>query len=126
MENIIIGLLLLTSVAGLTVIIERGIALRAGRIIPPAVEAALDGCRAPADWQVLQRICEQHPSPLSRLLLQAGDRRKRELEADVEHHRGTAAEHERRRHEPQKPAVGGPRRKAGEQRDHSRHAGPHN
>jgi biopolymer transport protein ExbB len=75
MENIIIGLLLLTSVAGLTVIIERGIALRAGRIIPPAVEAALEGCRAEADWPVLQRICEQHPSPLSRLLLQAGQRR---------------------------------------------------
>jgi biopolymer transport protein ExbB len=71
MENIIIDLLLLTSVIGLTIIIERGIALRAGRIIPPAVETALEGCRAEADWPVLQRICEENPSPLSRLLLQA-------------------------------------------------------
>ena len=72
---IIIGLLVLTSVVGLAVIIERGLALRARGIIPPAVEAALEGCRAPADWPVLQRICEQNPSPLSRLLLQAGQRR---------------------------------------------------
>ena len=75
MEDIIIGALLLTSVVGLAVIIERGLALRAGRIIPPAVEAALQGCRVAADWPVLKRICEENPSPMSRLLLQAGQRR---------------------------------------------------
>jgi len=75
MENIIIGVLLLTSVVGLTVIIERGLALRQARIIPPVVEIGLDGCRSPSDWPALQRICEQNPSPLSRLLLQAGQRR---------------------------------------------------
>jgi biopolymer transport protein ExbB len=75
MENIIIGVLLLTSVVGLTIIIERGLALRQDRIIPPVVEIALDGCRAAPDWPALQRICEQNPSPLSRLLLQAGQRR---------------------------------------------------
>jgi len=93
MEDIIIGVLLLTSIVGLAIIIERGIALRAGRIIPPAVEAALEGCRAAADWPVLQRICEQHPSPLSRLLLQAGQRRswpKAENAGALE----TAARHE--------------------------------
>jgi len=93
MEDIIIGVLLLTSVVGLAIIIERGIALRTGRIIPPAVEAALEGCRAAADWPVLQRICEQHPSPLSRLLLQAGQRRnwpKAENAGALE----TAARHE--------------------------------
>ena len=93
MENIIIGVLLLTSVVGLTIIIERGIALRADRIIPPAVAVALDACRAPADWPALRRICEQNPSPLSRLLLQAGDRRgwpKAENVSALE----TAARHE--------------------------------
>ena len=93
MENIILGVLLLTSVVGLTIIIERGMALRAGRIIPPAVEAALQGCRVAADWPVLQRICEQHPSPLSRLLLLAGQRRnwpKAENSSALE----TAARHE--------------------------------
>ncbi len=75
MENIIYGLLVLTSVVGLAVIIERGIALRAGRIVPPAVEGALQACRHEADWPALQRICDQHPSPLSRLLLLAGQRR---------------------------------------------------
>jgi biopolymer transport protein ExbB len=93
MENIIIGALLLTSVVGLTIIIERGIALRTGRVIPPAVAIALEGCRAKADWPVLQRICEQNPSPLSRLLLQAGQRRgwpKAENVSALE----TAARHE--------------------------------
>ena len=75
MENIIIGVLLLTSVVGLAVIIERGLALREGRIMPPAVERRLGGCRGASDWPALQRICEQNPSPLSRLLLLAGQRR---------------------------------------------------
>ena len=75
MENIIIGVLLLTSVVGLTVIIERGLALRQARIIPPAVEAAAGDCRGAPDWPGLQRVCEQNPSPLSRLLLLAGQRR---------------------------------------------------
>jgi biopolymer transport protein ExbB len=75
MENLIIIVLLLTSVVGLTVIIERGLALRERRIIPPAVEIAVGDCRSAPDWPALQRICQQHPSPLSRLLLQAGQRR---------------------------------------------------
>jgi biopolymer transport protein ExbB len=75
MENIILGVLLLTSVVGLTIIIERGLALRQSRIIPPDVEAAEEDCRGAADWPALQRVCEQNPSPLSRLLLLAGQRR---------------------------------------------------
>jgi biopolymer transport protein ExbB len=75
METIIIGVLLLTSVVGLAVIIERGLALRERRIIPPVVEIALGGCRSASDWPALERICEQNPSPLSRLLLLAGQRR---------------------------------------------------
>jgi biopolymer transport protein ExbB len=74
MEDIIIYVLVLTSVIGLTIIIERGIALRSGKIIPPQVESALETCRSGGDLPMLQGICEQHPSPLSRLLLQASQR----------------------------------------------------
>ena len=71
MEQIIIGVLLLASVVGLTFIIERGLALRAAKVIPPAVEGALDTFRAVEDLPMMRRICEQHPSALSRLLLMA-------------------------------------------------------
>jgi biopolymer transport protein ExbB len=85
--------LLLTSVIGLTVIIERGIALRVKRIIPPEVESALETCRTSGDLPMLQGICAQHPSPLSRLLLLAAQR----LDWPKEENAGameTAARHE--------------------------------
>jgi len=79
MENLIIyGLwcvLLSASVVGLAFIIERGLALRAGKVVPVAVTSALDLFRAPEDLPMLRRICQQHPSPLSRLLLLAEKRR---------------------------------------------------
>jgi len=75
MEPLIIWALVLGSVVGLTFIIERGLALRAGKIIPPSVEGALENCRADEDLPMLRRICQQHPSPLSRLLLLADSHR---------------------------------------------------
>ena len=45
MELIIIGVLLLASVIGLTFIVERGLALRAQKVIPTAVEGALENFR---------------------------------------------------------------------------------
>ena len=75
METFILGLLALSSIVGLTVIVERGWALRSGRVIPSEVETALETCRTEADLPMLQRICEQERSPLSRLLLQAMERR---------------------------------------------------
>lgn len=75
MELIIIGVLLLASVAGLTFIVERGLALRASKVIPPAVEGALETFRTADDLPMLRRICQQHPSPLSRLLLFADKHR---------------------------------------------------
>jgi biopolymer transport protein ExbB len=71
MAPLIIGILLLASVIGLTFIIERGLALRAGRVLPPAVKGALETYRTTDDLPMLRRICQQHPSPLSRLLLLA-------------------------------------------------------
>lgn len=75
MEPIIIGVLLLASVVGLTFIVERGVALRAAKVIPPAVENALDSFRAADDLPMLRRICQQYPSALSRLLLLADKHR---------------------------------------------------
>jgi biopolymer transport protein ExbB len=76
MENIIIGVLLLASVVGLTFIIERGLALRAVKVVPPAVEGALETFRTADDLPMLRRICQQNPSTLSRLLLIADKHRR--------------------------------------------------
>src|SRR2546425_2686828 len=64
-------LLLVTSVVGLTFIVERGIALRWRRVVPPEIEAAVESCQWPEDVPMLRRVCEQHKSPLGRLLLLA-------------------------------------------------------
>ncbi len=66
-------LLLLTSVVGLTFIIERGLALRWSKVIPSAVESAIENCRTPQDLPMLNRTCQQMPSAASRLLLLASD-----------------------------------------------------
>jgi biopolymer transport protein ExbB len=76
MEAIIIGVLLLASVVGLTFIVERGLALRDAKVVPPAVEGALETFRTEDDLPMLRRICQQHPSALSRLLLHADKRRR--------------------------------------------------
>ncbi len=73
METFVFALLILTSVVGLAFIIERGIALRWGRVVPPEVEAAVESCRTRADVPMLQRVCRTHESPMGRLLLQAAD-----------------------------------------------------
>jgi biopolymer transport protein ExbB len=69
MEPVVYVLLFVTSVVGLTFIVERGIALRWRRVVPAAVEAAVESCRSPEDVPMLRRVCEQHNSPMSRLLL---------------------------------------------------------
>jgi biopolymer transport protein ExbB len=75
MEIIIMGVLVAASVIGLTFIIERGLALREGKVMPPEVKAALETCRTADDLPMLSRICQQHPSPLSRLVLYAAKNR---------------------------------------------------
>ena len=74
MEPIVYVLLMLTSVVGAAFIVERGLALRWRKVLPPEIETAVDSCRSPADVAMLRRVCEQKPSPLSRLLLLATDR----------------------------------------------------
>src|SRR5206468_6892778 len=67
----IMFLLIPTSIVGLTFIIERGLALRWNKVIPPELENALNLCRNKQDLTMLHGICQQQPAPLSRLLLVA-------------------------------------------------------
>lgn len=73
MEYIVYILLGLTSIVGLAFIVERGIALQWRKVVPPEIETAVQSCRSPEDVPLLRRVCEQKPSPLGRLLLQASD-----------------------------------------------------
>jgi biopolymer transport protein ExbB len=71
MEFLVILLLILTSIVGLTFIVERGLALRWKKVLPPEIEAAVDACQSRADAERLKRVCEKHSSALGRLLLVA-------------------------------------------------------
>jgi biopolymer transport protein ExbB len=73
MEPVVYVLLFVTSVVGFMFIVERGIALRWRRVVPSQVEAAVESCQAPEDVATLRRVCEQHKSPISRLLLLAAE-----------------------------------------------------
>ena len=63
----------LASVTSLTFIIERGLALRWKKVVPPAVELAAENWFAPADAPSLRRVCVENPSALSTLLKTAVD-----------------------------------------------------
>jgi biopolymer transport protein ExbB len=76
METVVYVLLITTSVVGLAFIVERGIALRWNKVVPPPVVAAVDSCQTSEDVPMLKRVCQQHDSPLSRLLLLAADHLK--------------------------------------------------
>lgn len=71
MELAVYILLIATSVVGLAFIVERGLALRWNKVVPPAVTAAVESCQSSEDVPMLKRVCQQHDSPLSRLLLSA-------------------------------------------------------
>lgn len=68
MEVFVYILLIITSVVGLTFIVERGLALRWRKVVPPEVEAAVESCQTREDVATLRWVCEHNPSPLSRLL----------------------------------------------------------
>jgi len=93
MEYIVYILLGLTSVVGLAFVVERSIALQWRRVVPSEIEAAVHSCQTKEDVAMLRRLCEQKPSPLSRLLIEAADHLewpKAENEAALE----TRARHE--------------------------------
>ena len=73
MELGVYALLIVTSIVGLSFIIERGFALRWRRVVPPEIEAAVQSCQTAEDIPMLRRVCQQHDSPMSRLLLLAAE-----------------------------------------------------
>ncbi len=66
-------LLLIMSVVALTYIIERGLALRWRNVVPDQVAVTLSQCQNEQDLPALQAVCQQLPSPISRMLLAAMD-----------------------------------------------------
>jgi biopolymer transport protein ExbB len=73
MEYIVYILLGLTSVVGLAFVVERGIALQWRKVVPSEIEAAVQSCQTKEDVAMLRRVCEQKPSPMGRLLIEAAD-----------------------------------------------------
>jgi biopolymer transport protein ExbB len=73
MELLVYILLILTSIVGLTFIIERGLALRWGKVLPPSIEAAVRSCASIEEVGMLQKVCREHPSPLGRVIALASD-----------------------------------------------------
>ena len=71
MDTLIYVLLGLTSVVGLAFIVERALALRWRKVVPPEITASLAACETREDAGRLCRVCKQKPSPLGRLLLLA-------------------------------------------------------
>lgn len=69
MESFIIVLLVITSIVSVAFIIERAIALRGSRTVPPEVRAAVARCQGHKDLPALRKTCEINPSPLARLVL---------------------------------------------------------
>ena len=93
MEIIVYLLLGLTSVIGLAFVVERAIALQWRKVVPSEIEAAVQACHNREDVAMLRKVCEQKPSPLGRLLIEAADHLswpKAENEAALE----TRARHE--------------------------------
>jgi len=73
MEIIIYILLGFTSVVGLAFVVERGIALQWRKVVPTEIETAVQSCQTRDDVALLRRVCEQKPSPLGRLIIEAAD-----------------------------------------------------
>ena len=84
MHIFFIVILVLASVVGVTFIVERGLALRWKNVIPPAVEAAADACHSPKDLPTLIHVCQQNPSPLGRLLLNAQEHLDWPMEENID------------------------------------------
>ncbi|MGB9601866.1 MAG: MotA/TolQ/ExbB proton channel family protein [Limisphaerales bacterium] len=84
MEILFIIFLLITSVVGIAFIIERAIALRWNKVLPPAVVSAVNSCHTNDELSMLERVCKENPSSLSRLILIAIDHLKWPKEENVE------------------------------------------
>ena len=69
MHTFFIVILVLTSIVALTFIVERGLALRWNRVIPPPIQNGVAFYKSPDDLPRLRVVCEENPSNCARLLL---------------------------------------------------------
>ena len=74
MEYLVYILLIVTSVIGLTFIVERGLALRWKKVVPQPIEDAIEACKSKNDAEMVKRACGQNASPLGRLIFTAIER----------------------------------------------------
>lgn len=94
MDTLIIYILLgLTSLVGLTFIVERAWVLRWNHVVPRKIADALDNCESGGDLEPLRAACREKPSPLGRLILMACDQLEWPKADNVEALQ-TAARHE--------------------------------
>jgi len=73
MDIFFIIALVITSIVAVTFIVERGLALRWIKVIPPNVVYAVQSYHNENQLQQLRNVCESNPSTLSRLLLFASE-----------------------------------------------------
>ena len=73
MDIFFIIALVITSIVAVTFIVERGLALRWIKVIPPNVVYAVQSYHNESQLQQLRNVCESNPSALSRLLLFASE-----------------------------------------------------
>ncbi|MDB6030680.1 MAG: tolQ [Verrucomicrobiales bacterium] len=69
MDIFFILALIFASVVAVTFIVERGLALRWKKVVPPDLQAIVQTYSSPKDLSRLQDACRQNPSALSRLLM---------------------------------------------------------
>src|ERR1043166_2492627 len=69
MHLVFLVILGFTSVVMLAFIIERGLALRWGRVIPQPIQNGVSFYKSADDLPRLRAVCEEHPSTCGRLLL---------------------------------------------------------
>lgn len=74
MENAVYILLGITSIVCLGVVVWRGWALRWNAVVPPKLAEALTECRSREDVKAVRSLCEEFPSPLSRLIRLSSER----------------------------------------------------
>ena len=73
MDIFFILALIFTSIVAVTFIVERGMALRWKKVVPPPVQGVVQSYSSPGDLAAVRGACQDHPSALSRLLLFASD-----------------------------------------------------
>src|SRR6267143_6820056 len=73
MDIFFIIALVVTSIIGVAFAVERGLAVRWTKIIPPSVERAVQNYKGSGDLRHLQHVCEETPSPIARLILFASE-----------------------------------------------------